>query len=72
MKQENQITIISGFLGFTIGIILMMVLYTPSPGKPCYDIIEDIEFQVCEDCWYDVFDCGEKYQEVQDYVEWEY
>jgi hypothetical protein len=41
------------------------------PGKVCYDIIEEIEYQVCEECWYDVFDGGDKYQEVQDYVTWE-
>ena len=35
------------------------------------EIIEDIEFQVCEECWYNVFECGEKYEEVKDYVDWE-
>ena len=30
-----------------------------------------IECQVCEECWYEVFDGGEKYQEVEDYVDWE-
>ena len=36
-----------------------------------YKIIQDIEMEVCEECWYNVFDGGEKYQEVQDYVDWE-
>ena len=70
MKQENQIIIISGFMGFAIGICSMMFINEP-PGNACYNIIEEIEFQVCEDCWYDVFDGGDEYQEVQDYVTWE-
>ncbi len=70
MKEENQIIVISGFLGFAIGTILMMMVSTPQ-GEACYDIIENIEYEVCEDCWYDVFDGGDKYQEIQDYVTWE-
>jgi hypothetical protein len=70
MKQENQMLVISGFMGFTIGVCSMMFINEP-PGKVCYDIIEEIEYQVCEECWYDVFDGGDKYQEIQDYVTWE-
>tara|TARA_R100000781_G_C3966491_1_gene88605 strand:+ start:146 stop:358 length:213 start_codon:yes stop_codon:yes gene_type:complete len=70
MKIEKEITIISGFLGFTIGVCSMMFINAPS-NKMCYDIIEDIEYQVCEECWFEVFEYGEKYQEVQDYVTWE-
>ena len=24
--------------------------------------IKEIEVTICEECWYDVFDCGENYQ----------
>ena len=70
MKQENQIIIVSGFLGFAIGTVLMMMIPTP-PGSACYDIIEEIEFEVCEECWYDVFECGDRYEEVEYYTTWE-
>ena len=70
MKQENQIIVISGFLGFAIGVCSMMMVST-SPGSVCYDIIEEIEFEVCEECWYDVFDCGDRYEEVEYYNTWE-
>ena len=68
MKNENLI--ITGFIGFTIGVCLMMLVNTDTQVG-CYEIIEDIEFQVCEECWYNVFECGEKYEEVKDYVDWE-
>tara|TARA_Y100000593_G_C4175630_1_gene269278 strand:+ start:209 stop:415 length:207 start_codon:yes stop_codon:yes gene_type:complete len=68
--MEKEIVIISGFLGFTIGVLTMMMINTDKKDG-CYDIIQDIEYSVCEECWYDVFDGGEKYQEVQDYVTWE-
>tara|TARA_R100000234_G_scaffold53907_1_gene32331 strand:- start:450 stop:665 length:216 start_codon:yes stop_codon:yes gene_type:complete len=70
MSKENQSIVIGMFLGFTIGVCSMMFISQP-PGKLCYDIIEEIEYQVCEECWYDVFDGGEKYQEVQEYITWE-
>jgi len=78
MKKET--IIISGFIGFTVGVLLMMLVNTnkeiieierdviPPPGEVCYEIIEEIEFQVCEECWYNVFECGDKYEEVKDYV----
>ncbi len=46
MKEENQIIVISGFLGFAIRTILMMMVSTPQ-GEACYDIIENIEYEVC-------------------------
>ena len=70
MKTEKEIVIISSFLGFTIGVLTMMMINT-NKQDGCYDIIQDIEYSVCEECWYDVFDGGEKYQEVQEYVTWE-
>ena len=70
IKQENQIIAISAFMGFSIGVMLMTIVSTP-PGKACYDIVEEIEFQVCEECWYDVFDCGDRYEEVKYYNTWE-
>ena len=71
MKKENkELIIISGFMGFAIGVLIMMMANVNKETN-CYKIIEDIEYQVCEDCWYNVFDCGERYQEVQDYVDWE-
>mgnify|MGYP003137608054 FL=1 len=71
MSKENQIITVSGFLGFAIGVCSMMFVSQP-PGKQCYDIIKEIEYEVCEDCWYDVFDGGDKYQEVEYYETWEY
>ena len=77
MKKEKEIVIISGFMGFAIGVCSMMFVnidkeqITTEKTNGCYEIIEEIEYSVCENCWYDVFDGGEKYQEVQDYVTWE-
>ena len=68
MKKENLI--ITVFIGFTLGVCSMMIVNVDNQVG-CYKIIEDIEYQVCEDCWYDVFDGGEKYQEVEDYITWE-
>jgi hypothetical protein len=67
MKEENQIIIISGFLGFTIGAFFVMMISTDTQVN-CYNIIEDIEMEVCEECWHEVFEMGEKYEEVQYYV----
>ena len=77
MKKEKEIVIISGFMGFAIGVCSMMFINIDKEQKVtektnnCYEIIEDIEVQVCEECWFEVFDSGDKYQEVQDYVDWE-
>ena len=68
--MEKQTVIISSFLGFTIGVLTMMMINTDKQ-EGCYDIIQDIEYSVCEECWFEVFEHGEKYQEVQDYVTWE-
>ena len=70
MKKEKEIVVISGFMGFAIGVCSMMMVNTNNQAG-CYKIIEDIEYQVCEECWYNVFDGGEKYQEVKDYIDWE-
>ncbi len=67
IKEENQIIIISAFLGFAIGVLLMMMVNTDTQVN-CYNIIEDIEMEVCEECWHEVFEMGEKYKEVQYYV----
>ena len=70
MKKEKEIVILSGFIGFTIGVCVMMLVNTDTKSN-CYEIIQDIEMKVCEECWHEVFDMGEKYKEVQDYVTWE-
>ena len=70
MKEENQIIIISAFLGFAIGVLLMMMVNTDTQVN-CYNIIEDIEMEVCEECWHEVFEMGEKYKEVEYYTTWE-
>ena len=63
-------TIVGLIVGFAIGVCSMMFVNIEKEVI-CYEIIEEIECQVCEECWYNVFDNGEKYQEVQDYVDWE-
>ena len=74
MKTEREITIISGFMGFTIGVCSMMMINIDKEQKvvektnDCYEIIEEIEFEVCEECWYNVFDCGDRYEEVEYYT----
>ena len=71
MKIENQTAIIGAIFGFAIGIISMwFVDYDKSLNYAIqdYDLIEmredikEIEVTICEECWYDVFDCGENYQ----------
>ena len=77
MKKEKEIVIISGFMGLAIGVCGMMFVNINKEQNiieetnNCYEIIENIEYQVCEECWYEVFDGGDKYEEVQDYVTWE-
>ena len=68
MKTQNLI--LSGFIGFTLGVCSMMMVNVDTQSG-CYKTIQDIEYQVCEDCWYDVFDEGEKYKEVEEYTTWE-
>jgi len=65
MSNENQIITISGFTGIAIGIVLMILVNIDKEQTINYCLegeIEEIEFSVCEDCWYEVFDGGEKYQ----------
>ena len=77
MKKEKEIVIISWFMGFAIGVCSMMFVnidkkqIETEKTNGCYKIIEDIETQVCEECWYDVFDCGNRYEEVEYYTTWE-
>jgi len=70
MKKEKEITILSGFIGFTIGVCSMMFVNTETQVG-CYEIIEQIQFEVCEECWHDVFDRGNRYEEVKYYNTWE-
>ena len=76
MKESKELIILSGFMGFAIGVFCMMFINIDKEQvaiektNGCYEIIEDIEVQVCEECWYDVFDGGEKYQEVKEYIDW--
>jgi len=65
MSYENQIITISGFTGMAIGVLLMMVTNTEREQTINYCLegeIQEIEYSVCEECWYDVFDGGDKYQ----------
>ena len=61
MSQDNQIITISGFMGFSIGVIMMMIVST-SEKSMIIEQVEEIEYSVCEECWYEVFDGGEEYQ----------
>ena len=61
MSQDNQIITISGIMGFSIGVMMMMIVNT-SQKSIIIEQVEEIEYSVCEECWYDVFDGGEKYQ----------
>jgi hypothetical protein len=70
MSQENQMLIVSLFMGFTIGVLLMMIVNTDTQVG-CYKIIQDIEMEVCEECWNKVFEHGERYEEVEYYTTWE-
>ena len=70
MEKKDLKIITSGFIGFTIGVFIMMFV-NASTQVGCYKLIKDIEFEVCEECWYDVFDCGNRYEEVKYYNTWE-
>ena len=69
MVKENQMIIIGLLCGFAIGVCSMMMVNINNQAG-CYEIIQDIEMEVCEECWHEVFDMGEKYEEVKDYVDW--
>lgn len=65
MSNENQTITISGFMGVAIGVLLMMIVNKDKEQTINYCLdgeIQEVEFSVCEECWYDVFDGGEKYQ----------
>ena len=66
MEKKNLI-ILSGFLGFAIGVCAMMFVNINTQAA-YYELIQEIEFEVCEECWYEVFDCGDRYEEVENYV----
>ena len=59
--------ILGGFIGFTIGMVTMFFM-SFNKDLNHYQIIQEIECEVCEDCWYEVFDCGDKYKEIEYYV----
>ena len=40
----------------------MMIINTNKTLSPCEKSIKEIEYSVCEQCWYDVFEHGEKHQ----------
>jgi len=77
MKKEKEIVIVSGFMGFAVGACSMMFVNVDKEQRiteetnNCYEIIEQIEFEACEECWYNVFDCGDRYEEVKYYTTWE-
>jgi|TARA_R110000796_G_scaffold91463_1_gene195587 hypothetical protein len=65
MSNEKQMIVISGFMGFAIGTVLMMVINVNKEQTINYCLegeIQEIELSVCEECWYDVFDGGNEYQ----------
>ena len=67
MEKRNFEIMLGGFIGFTIGVIVMLFInFNKSLNH--YQIIQDIEYEVCEECWYEVFDCGDRYEEVENYV----
>ena len=74
MEKRNFEIMLGGFIGFTIGVCAMMFVNVDKEQRTieetnnCYEIIEEIEFEVCEECWYNVFDCGDRYEEVEYYV----
>jgi len=65
MDKEDLKIITSGFIGFTIGVFIMMYVNVHKEQTINYCLegeIQEIEFSVCEECWYDVFDGGNEYQ----------
>jgi len=67
MEKKNLKIILGGFIGFTIGMLTMLFM-SFNKDLNHYQIIQEIEFEVCEECWYEVFDCGDRYEEVENYV----
>ena len=67
MEKRNFEIMLGGFIGFTIGVVVMLFINFDNSLNH-YQIIQDIEYEVCEECWYEVFDCGDRYEEVENYV----
>ncbi len=70
MEKRDFEIMLGGLIGFTIGVCCMLVVNV-NTQVGCYELIQEIEFEVCEECWYDVFDCGDRYEEVEYYTTWE-
>ena len=70
LKLKTEITILSGFMGFVLGITSMMFVNVENQGN-CYETIKDIELEVCDECYESIFDSGEKYEETQYYIDFE-
>ena len=65
MEKKDLTIILSGFIGFTIGVFIMMIVNVNKEQTINYCLereIQEIEFSVCEECWYNVFDGGNEYQ----------
>jgi len=62
MSQDNQIITISGFMGFSIGVMIMMIvnlqenLDMKSEIHDWWMEYEYLEENVCEDCYIEHFD----------------
>tara|TARA_R110000744_G_scaffold15626_1_gene43392 strand:- start:22 stop:243 length:222 start_codon:yes stop_codon:yes gene_type:complete len=71
MNKDNQLVTISGFLGFSIGVMIMIMVNSNSEQNLINkhelilenivnDVYEyelgDIEYEVCEECWYKIFE----------------
>jgi len=67
MEKRNFEIMLGGFIGFTIGVVVMLFINFDNSLNH-YQIIQDIEYEVCEECWYNVFECGDRYEEVEYYV----
>jgi hypothetical protein len=61
MSNENQMITISGFMGLAIGVLIMTLVNTGDKSR-IIEQVKEIEYSVCEECWYDVFDGGWEYQ----------
>ena len=57
MKKET--IKIGGFMGFAIGVCVMMVVQLNKNLNHKLQL-QEIEYSICEECWYNVFDGGEE------------
>jgi len=65
MEKKDLKIVTSGFIGFIVGAFCMMYINAHKEQTINYCLegeIKEIEFSVCEECWYDVFDGGNEYQ----------